>query len=178
MPFSYTVKRSRRSRNVRIAVHSDGSVVVSAPFRVGDEYVAKVVEAKREWIEKSVVKFQKMSVGLRLEKETVDRHEFGRLANDRIDLWARKMDVWPRKVSVRRNRSRWGSCSRSGNISINIILGHLPEKFLDYVIVHELCHLVHHNHSKSFWSLVGIYAPDFNSLKTELKKYGYLLRQK
>jgi predicted metal-dependent hydrolase len=178
MPFAYAVKRLGRSRHVRIAVHSDLSVVVSAPIRASDEYVAKVVESKREWIEKSLAKFRKLSAGLELEKETVDRKEFERLSGNRIDFWARIMDVRPRKISVRRNKSRWGSCSRSGNISINIILGHLPEKLLDYVVVHELSHLVHHNHSKLFWSLVGIHIPDFKNLKIELKKYGHLLRQK
>jgi predicted metal-dependent hydrolase len=96
----------------------------------------------------------------------------------RIIARAQVMGVHVQKVSVRKMRSRWGSCSRDGNISINLLLGHLPDGLLEYVVVHELCHLVHHSHSHAFWMLLKTYLPDFKQSKMALCKYGYLLRQK
>lgn len=73
------------------------------------------------------------------------------------------------------SKGRWGSCSSSGVICLNWRVVMLPPKIIDYVIVHELCHLVELNHSKNFWKLVGTFLPDFERLKKEIKDYGVLL---
>lgn len=73
------------------------------------------------------------------------------------------------------SKGRWGSCSSSGVICLNWRVVMLPPKIIDYVIVHELCHLVELNHSKNFWKLVGTFLPDYAKLKQEIKDYGVLL---
>lgn len=149
----------------------------STPKSIADSYIERAVEQRREWIEKAIAKFNKLTAGLKLEKESVDRRVFTREVVELVKHRAEVMGVKVRKVSVRKMKSRWGSCSKEGNISINLLFGHLPDDLLDYVIIHELCHIVHHNHSKSFWSLVASYLPDFKLRKSQLRRYGYLLRQ-
>jgi predicted metal-dependent hydrolase len=75
----------------------------------------------------------------------------------------------PGKIGVRRQTSRWGSCSGKGNISLNYKLLKYPQNIIDYVIIHELCHLTEMNHSKKFWDLVAKYVPDYQVLRKKLK---------
>jgi predicted metal-dependent hydrolase len=177
MEMNFVVRKSKRARRVRIAVHGDGDVVVSGPLRMSDAYAAKAVETHRAWIEKMVEKCRKMSVGLMLEKETVDKRRFLHEVVELVKQRAADMSVRARKVGVRKMRSRWGSCSREGNISINLLLGHLEPRLLEYVVIHELAHIAHHNHSKAFWSLVESYLLDYRARRKLLKRYGFVLRK-
>jgi predicted metal-dependent hydrolase len=175
MSIPFDLRYSKTSRRVRIAVHADGSVTVSAPKGLSAERITPMVESKRLWIERAIEKCRKRSAGAVLHKENIDRIEFSRKVGNLIDAKAKIIGVYPRKIGVRKMRSRWGSCSKEGNISINLLLGHLPPDLLEYVVIHELCHMVHHDHSRNFWALVGKYVPEFKSHKKQLRRYGYLL---
>jgi hypothetical protein len=74
-------------------------------------------------------------------------------------------------VSVRNQKTRWGSCSRYGNLNFNFRVVYLPDYLVDYIVVHELCHLRELNHSKKFWSLVSLSFPDHRIKRKELRKY-------
>lgn len=78
-------------------------------------------------------------------------------------------------ITVRDQRSRWGSCSSRGTLSFNYRLVFAPPRVLDYVVVHELCHLTHMNHSKDFWNMVGTVMPDYKVCKNWLKEHGHEL---
>lgn len=80
-----------------------------------------------------------------------------------------KYDVEPTKISVKNMKSRWGSCSAKGSISINSKLIQTPIRCIEYVMVHELCYLIHFNHSKNFYSLLAEVMPDWNDRKNELR---------
>lgn len=75
------------------------------------------------------------------------------------------------RVAIRNQRSRWGSCSKKGNLNFHYKIAFMPEKFLDYVVVHELCHLKEFNHSKNFWALVKESLPNYLDIKKEFRKY-------
>ena len=82
-----------------------------------------------------------------------------------------RIGLQPAGIRIRYMTSQWGSCSAKGNICLNSALVYLSPKLIDYVIIHELCHLRHLNHSQQFWSLVGRHCPDWRALKQELKQH-------
>lgn len=96
--------------------------------------------------------------------------EAKRLLPSRVIEIARKNFLFPEKISIRKQRTRWGSCSQSGTIFLNYKLLSLKTELIDYIIVHELCHLKEMNHSKKFWSLVESIIPGYKSLRKELRQ--------
>lgn len=96
--------------------------------------------------------------------------------NKRIRVHALKMGVSVRQVTLRDQKTRWGSCSTSGSISLNWRLVMAPPQVLDYVVIHELAHLQHMNHSKNFWSKVSQFFPDYKEARLWLKENAHLLR--
>jgi predicted metal-dependent hydrolase len=89
--------------------------------------------------------------------------------------WSRIMGLTPSRIGFRRARTRWGSCSSRDALSLNIYLSALPRELSDYVIVHELAHIRHKNHSKRFWSLVEKYLPDWRERRKALRRYEGML---
>ncbi len=98
------------------------------------------------------------------------RHLAVREISEKLRHWSQVMDLKPSKVSFRLANTRWGSCSSSRKISLNWKLICLSSEIQDYVIVHELSHLVHLNHSKSFWQLVETFVPERKRIQKELSK--------
>ena len=92
-----------------------------------------------------------------------------------VDECSNKTNLYPQKVTYRSMKSRWGSCSPSDNISLNTALAMLPRELIEYVIIHELSHIKHKNHSKNFWSLVERYIPKYKQHRKELRKYEIFL---
>ncbi|CCH49770.1 M48 family metallopeptidase [Pseudodesulfovibrio piezophilus] len=90
----------------------------------------------------------------------------------RLDAMSRRLGLPYEALRVRRQKTRWGSCSARGTISVNAKLLFLPLELLDHLLLHELCHTVHLNHSKKYWSLVAHYAPEYLQLEDELKNGG------
>jgi len=83
----------------------------------------------------------------------------------------KEQDFSPSQLVVRTLKSRWGSCTSKGKITISSDLVKLDEKFIEYVIIHELCHLKHHNHGKDYYRLLEMLIPDYNAIRKELRKY-------
>lgn len=94
---------------------------------------------------------------------------------ERIDYYKEIIGVQPRKVKVKEQKKRWGSCTSRGDLLFNWRCIMAPQAIVDYIVVHEMCHLAHMNHSKEFWKLVEYIQPDFKERKAWLKKYGVTL---
>jgi len=90
----------------------------------------------------------------------------------RIDFFRPRLDVSPQRVTIKDQKTRWGSCSSKGNLNFNWRAIMAPLKVVDYIVVHELCHLVHLNHSQDFWKLVSSTLPDYKAGKDWLRKNG------
>jgi len=93
----------------------------------------------------------------------------------RVARWANTMNLHPERVTFRRARTRWGSCSTRNTLSLNTHLMMLPDELIDYIIVHELAHIRHKNHGKDFWELVARYLPQHKTCRQTLRKYEFLL---
>jgi len=173
------VKRTNRSRKIKIGIYG-GKVIVTAPERAHEAFLRDAVLRHKDWIERALIKHKKLTDGIIVPNKIVDRKEFTKKVEALTQTISKFVSaphgVSFNKISVRKMRSRWGSCSKDGNISINLLLGHLPDTLLEYVIIHELCHLVHHNHSRAFWALVAEHLPDHKLRKSELRRYAHLLK--
>ncbi len=90
------------------------------------------------------------------------------LVHERINHWAPLIGVSPKRIAIRDQRSRWGSCSTKGNLNFNYRLALIPIELVDYVVVHELCHLHEFNHSERFWAHVTTHLPDYELRKKAL----------
>jgi predicted metal-dependent hydrolase len=88
-----------------------------------------------------------------------------------VQEYTNKMQLFPNKITFRKTKRQWGSCSATNNISLNTMLAKLPIDVVKYVIVHELAHIRHKNHQKEFWALVCKYMPKYKQLQNELKTY-------
>lgn len=93
----------------------------------------------------------------------------------RVAAWTPITGKAPAKVSIRSQKTRWGSCSVKGSVNFNWRLIMATPGIIDYVVVHELCHLVEHNHSAAYWALVERALPDYRARRKQLKDAGYLL---
>lgn len=102
-------------------------------------------------------------------------HQFKTIVLERIAYYSPLIEVSPNRITVRQQKSRWGSCSSKGNINLNLRLILAPVNIIDYVIVHELCHMREMNHSKKFWNLVQSIFPDYKECKAWLKSNGSAL---
>lgn len=93
------------------------------------------------------------------------------VVRERISVFAERLGVQPRRVRIKDMKSRWGSCSAKGNISISFRIVMAPPEVVDYLLAHELCHIIHRNHSKDFWALVGHTIPRYEELKKWLREH-------
>jgi len=173
---SYELRRSARSRSIRIAVDRHGRVRVSAPVRARKEDIERVVHGHRGWIAQAVGKALERRAQLPpdLAAETYAHYlrykERARLlAHRKVKQWNAHFGFTVKRIAIKRFSSRWGSCSYQGNINLHYKLLFLPDRLLDYVVVHELCHLAHLNHSPAFWAAVARVLPDWRTRRAELQ---------
>lgn len=100
------------------------------------------------------------------------RKQAGKIIGERIFFFAEKYQIQVAKIRITSARTRWGSCSSRGTLSFSWRLVMTPLDIIDYVVIHELAHTVHHNHSKRFWSLVGKWMSDYKERRKQLRAYG------
>ena len=171
---SYRMKRSRKSGSVRLSVASDGSITVAYPWFVPVIFVERWVRSKVDWIlrKRSDLSGREPVFFLKTGKREYERHKTEALAfvTDRVAYWNRFYGFSHGAISVRNQKTRWGSCSKKGNLSFHWRLLSLPAEMADYVIVHELCHLAHFDHSVAFWREVARTVPDHADIRKRMKR--------
>lgn len=171
-----TIKRSNR-KTFGLEVKPTGEVLARVPMYVSDRDIKKFIDSHKKWIiEKcSLVKAREKHKSVTTfppydEFSRKERDEIKEKITQRVQYYSLKMDVTYNRVSVRNQKTRWGSCSSKGNLNFNYRLFYLPEELLDYVVVHELAHRRHMNHSKDFWQEVEMYFPDYKACRKQLKE--------
>lgn len=169
----YTLVRSSR-KTVSIQITPAGEVILRCPNRLPKREAEAFLLSKRQWIEKHL--------SARPCVKTLTPDELDWLTD------AAKEDLPPRVsrlaalagisygcITVRKQHTRWGSCSGQGNLSFNCLLMLCPEEVRDYVVIHELCHRKQMNHSEAFWAEVERFCPDYRIHRRWLKEHGAAL---
>ena len=98
-----------------------------------------------------------------------------KIVAERIKIYEKQLNLKPKEIVVDESKSKWGSCTSDKKVAFNYRLAMAPMEAIDYVVVHELCHLQHMNHDRSFWRLVGSILPDYKERQEYLKRYGQFL---
>lgn len=163
---------------------ADNKVLVKAPYGTTECKVQEFLVAKKGWITKHLEKQNKEVeqaelLGLLTEDEVKKiKRQAKKIIPERVRYWAEKIGVSYGRIAIRLQFSRWGSCAANGNLNFNCILVLMPSEVLDSVVVHELCHRRHMNHSKEFYAEIDRVFPDYRSWKKWLKDNGgvYLKR--
>lgn len=173
----YTVIRSAR-RTTAVQVKADGSVIVRAPLRAEDAQIEAFMRQQEPWIERARQRLAEQQAA-RLAVAPFTKAEIEAMCRDakaivpaRASAWAQRMGVSFGRVTIRCQRSKWGSCNAKGDLSINCLLMRAPEEVLDYILVHELCHRKQMNHSAAFWAEVAKVLPDYRQRERWLKEHG------
>ena len=173
----YELVRSRR-KSISLQIKSDGRIVVRAPFRLTKYRIDNFVMEHGAWINRQLSKVKQYQAE-RYEITDRQRAEGIQKAKDifprRVAYFADRMGVAYGRITIREQKTRWGSCSGAGNLNFNWKLVLMPPEVLDYVVVHELCHLKEMNHSKAFWDEVGKVMPNYETHKLWLKENGWKL---
>lgn len=173
----YTIEVTRkRIKNMYLRVKDTaGTLSVSAPYGMSDTEIKKFVESKSDWIERTM---QEMLVARQLKEqepvlapfmEREIRLELKRQLQRLIDKWEPVMGVKSAGFTIKKMKTRWGSCNvKSHHLNFNLLLAKVPPECAEYVVVHELTHLLEPSHNARFWSLMEYYLPGSKELRKQL----------
>lgn len=180
---NYTIKRAHR-RSISVSVKNDGSVLVKAPYFMSETAVKKFLQEKQDWINKRLILLEErrneaQKLGFfSAEEIAAIRRRAVKIIPERVAHYSELSGISYGRISIRLQRTRWGSCSARGNLNFNCLLVLMPPEILESVVVHELCHRRHMNHSKAFYAEVLHLFPDYRRCSAWLKQNGgvYLAR--
>ena len=160
---------------MRIAVYCDSSVVVTLPLGLDFTRAEKFVLDKIFWVVKSLERFRPYKNRPIIKSYRRDykkyREQALSIAITKVKQWNSFYGFVYSRVNIKNQKTRWGSCSKKGNLNFNYKIAQLPNHLADYLVVHELCHLKEFNHSRNFWNLVAQTMPEYKALRKELHNF-------
>lgn len=175
--YNVEVRRSKR-KSAAIKITADMQIVVFVPLYVSDNEIERMVISKSKWIDEHMLKVQS-TIDERSKLEKITFEQVKELADQaveyipkRVKYYAEKENFIYNKITIKNLVSRWGSCSTKGNLNFNCLLMLTPDYVIDYIVVHELCHLREMNHSEKFWAEVEKIMPDYQRAELWLKQNG------
>lgn len=175
--YNVEVRRSKR-KSAAIKITADMQIVVFVPLYVSDNEIERMVISKSKWIDEHMLKVQS-TIDERSKLEKITFEQVKELADQaveyipkRVKYYAEKENFVYNKITIKNLVSRWGSCSTKGNLNFNCLLMLMPDYVIDYIVVHELCHLREMNHSEKFWAEVEKIMPDYQRAELWLKQNG------
>lgn len=167
IPVTITYGKRRR---LKIQLDDDGRVFAYAPNFMSVKDIDRFIEENMDWITSHQAKISS-KIHLAYIDEAEQRRK-ARIIKARVSAFLVGYDgKKPNRLFVRNMTSRWGSCSVNGNISLNVYLLDVEPELFEYVLIHELSHLYHMNHSKEFWAQVARYCPDYKEKRKKLSNY-------
>lgn len=166
-------------KTIALTVGPDGEVIVRAPYRVGESQIRRFVSSKLPWIERQQARMAQRRMA---REKPLSKEELARLTDlaradltERCGRFAPLVGVRCGRITIRRQRTRWGSCNGKGDLNFNCLLMLAPETVRDYVVVHELCHCKHMDHSPRFWAEVARVLPGWREQRQWLREHEYAL---
>ena len=163
----YPVIRCDR-KTVGIRVKPGGEVEIRMPRRLPLVYGERFVLEKEGWLQKAIASSPPARKELPPEEQSRLRELARSLLPSLVEVWAARLGVSPKGIRITSAKTRYGSCSAMGNLCFSLYLMRSPYEAVEYVVVHELCHLKELNHSKAFWALVAHCLPDYQERKKKL----------
>lgn len=163
MDFDYKIIRSDR-KTLAIQVDVFGNVLVRSPKKLSDKKILSFLQEKEEWILKTV---ESQKAEFKNQKQYSDtdielmRKKAKQIIPLKVQYYSAIMGVTPKSVKINSAKKRFGSCSGENNLNFSLYLMDKDESFIDYVVVHELAHIKHHNHSREFYSFIEQFMPDY-----------------
>ncbi len=172
--FWYVIRKSKRAKHLGLSVYCDGHVVATVPHTVNTENVLPFVLKKEDWVRKKLAYydgFENVSLAQLKKSDYIKHKEEARiLICKQLDTFSKIYRFSYNKVSIRNQKTCWGSCTGKRNLNFNYKILFLSEELRNYIIVHELCHLKEMNHSPKFWELVAQEIPNYKEIRSQLKK--------
>lgn len=171
----YELKKSRRASRMRLCVQAGGNLTVTMPNNFSMDKIESFIVQKTDWILVKIGLMKKRKynpVFHRYSKREYKKHKIKalELAKKKVSEFNGIYGFEYNRISIRNSRSRWGSCSEKKNLNFNYKIIFLPEDLLNYIVVHELCHIGEMNHSKRFWNLVEKVVPDYREMRKRMRK--------
>ncbi len=166
MKFEYTVIRSDR-KTLSLQVDAECKITVRAPLWCSQNDIDKFLNNKKDWLTKTIIRQREKKKN---EKMYTDdnikllRQNAKTIIPQKVAYYSRVMGVEPTSVKINSARKRYGSCSGKNSLNFSLYLMDKPEEFIDYVVIHELAHIKHHNHSKDFYSFVSQFMPNYKEV--------------
>ena len=170
----YRVEVIKTLRRSLVLTVKNGVIIVKAPVNFSDRKIDEFLRSKRGWIDKRLKEYEESKNAVKLADEEIEklRCETKKIVTYLADKYSKIIGVSFNKITVKKQRTVWGSCSIKGNLNFNLLLSLMPKEIIEYVVIHELCHLKEMNHSNKFWRLVKTYCSDYEYSKKWLKKEG------
>ncbi|MGN1266774.1 MAG: M48 family metallopeptidase [Dorea sp.] len=169
----YTWIRSNR-KSIAIQIKGDGSIVIRSPYTATKKQIEAFLAEKEDWIRKHLQRLEECEQRMpEIEEEERQRGiaMAKKIIPERVAFYARIMNVTYGRITIREQKTRWGSCNAAGNLNFNWKLILMPGEVMDYVVVHELAHRKEMNHSKAFWKIVESVLPDYKERRKQLKSF-------
>lgn len=182
-------EKSKKMKQCYMKIIDANTIRIKANWFYTLEDAKALVERKKAWLEKHIVQLKAKSIksnefyflgkvcfleDFDLTLETVDvfyKKKAEEIIIPIVEKYAQKMNLFPLRVKFRKNKSRWGSCSYNNAINLNTNLMKLPFSCVDYIVIHELAHIKHKNHSKAFWDCVNMYCPNYKEEEKTIKYF-------
>lgn len=172
---AYQIYKTKKARRLSITVYENGHVRVSVPYRISKKIAYIYVASKMGWIQKCLASQQRVMCISYPFTDTLGYKKYAPKARQaltqRTQELADQTGLSFKRVSIRNQKTRWGSCSTTGTLSFNYKLYFLPAELRDYVIIHELCHTKHMNHGPRFWNKVARFCPNYKEYEKQLRRF-------
>ena len=171
--FEYILKNHARSKGIKISIKNDGNIVVTKSRYISKKQADIFVNQNQNWINTNLenIKLKPKIQTQKLTKEDYENYKIKalKIIKEKLLFYNQYYNFPYKKITIKKQKTRWGSCSRKGNLNFNYKIAIISERLAEYIIVHELCHIGEFNHSYKFWNLIAETMPDYADRVKELK---------